>query len=63
MCSVVGFYEHRQESETYKNVGHVFFQIFQLWRFRWFASLEINSPVPADQAQFPQFRVIELFAS
>jgi len=25
--------------------------------------LEINNPVPAGQAQFPQFRVIELFAS
>jgi len=25
--------------------------------------LEINNPVPASQAQFPQFRVIELFAS
>jgi len=25
--------------------------------------LEINNPVPAGQAQFPQFHVIELFAS
>jgi len=25
--------------------------------------LEIDNPVPAGQAQFPQFRVIELFAS
>jgi len=25
--------------------------------------LEINNPVPAGQAQFPQFRVIEFFAS
>jgi len=25
--------------------------------------LEINNPVPDSQAQFPQFRVIELFAS
>ena len=25
--------------------------------------LEINNPVPAGQVQFPQFRVIELFAS
>jgi len=25
--------------------------------------LEINNPVPTGQAQFPQFRVIELFAS
>jgi len=25
--------------------------------------LEIDNPVPAGQAQFPQFRVVELFAS
>ena len=49
--------------ETYKNVGHVFFQIFQPWRFWWVRLWKLINPVPASQAQFPQFHVIELFAS
>ena len=44
-----------------KNVGYVFCQIFQLWRFR-LACLWQSNPVPASQeVGFQQFRAIERF--
>ena len=39
-----------------------FFKYFNRCVFGWFASRKINNPIPAGQAQHPQFRIIELFA-
>jgi len=41
-----------------KNVGHVFFQIFQLRAISVGLLVAVNNPVPASQVGFQQFRAI-----
>jgi len=62
MCSVVFFYERRYEKADVKCRQCVFSNISTM-EFLVGSPLEIDNPVPAGQSQFPQFRVIEIFAS
>jgi len=52
--------EHREERDVKLNVGHVFCQKFNREVFG-FSLVVIKNRVPASQAWFPQFRVIERF--
>ena len=44
-----------------KNVGHVFCQIFHLWRFRLVCLWQLIILVSASQVGYHKFRVIECF--